>query len=221
MNPYVDFANQAIADLKKVGKSNRTGEIRKLSAKIHRQLKGIDFHEKMDICESFLEERTWALKIIGFDLAFRERKKYTLETFDRFEKWLFEYVNDWGDCDDFGVHALGAIIMDYPELYDRILIWCSSDNFAVRREAAVCLIYSARNDVIDFSKLTKISDMLMDDDHYLVQKGYGWMLKEYSVLHPSEVETYLKKNVQKMTRTAYRYAIEKMERAVKQELMSL
>jgi 3-methyladenine DNA glycosylase AlkD len=130
-------------------------------------------------------------------------------------------VKTWGDCDDFCVHALGSIVLDYPELFDRVLKWCEDSNYVVRRAAAVSLIYSIRKSCFDSQKVFMISDHLMKDEHYLVLKGYGWMLKEYSVREEKAVEDYLRKNVHDMPRLAYRYAVEKLDKGVKRELMSL
>lgn len=44
----------------------------------------------------------------------------------------------------------------------------------------------------------------------MVQKGYGWLLKESSRLHQKEVFDYVMKNKSKMPRIALRYAIELM-----------
>jgi len=43
----------------------------------------------------------------------------------------------------------------------------------------------------------------------MVQKGYGWMLKEASKLHQDDVFQYILKHRKEMPRTALRYAIEK------------
>ena len=61
----------------------------------------------------------------------------------------------------------------------------------------------------------------MDDPHYLVQKGYGWLLKEASILYHDSVIRYLEKNVTKMSRTAFRYALEKLPKDEKERLMEL
>jgi len=44
----------------------------------------------------------------------------------------------------------------------------------------------------------------------MVQKGYGWMLKEASKKHQEEVFQFVLKHRNIMPRTALRYAIEKM-----------
>ena len=56
----------------------------------------------------------------------------------------------------------------------------------------------------------EIADILFQDNDDLVQKGYGWMLKEASRMHQAEVFEYVMRNKATMPRTALRYAIEKM-----------
>jgi 3-methyladenine DNA glycosylase AlkD len=65
----------------------------------------------------------------------------------------------------------------------------------------------------------EISDTLLSDGDDIVQKGYGWLLKEESRLHQKEVFDYVVKNRGVMPRTALRYAIELMPKELKAEAM--
>jgi hypothetical protein len=49
----------------------------------------------------------------------------------------------------------------------------------------------------------------------MVQKGYGWLLKEASRRHQKEVFDYVMRNRKSMPRTALRYAIELMPKELK------
>jgi 3-methyladenine DNA glycosylase AlkD len=53
----------------------------------------------------------------------------------------------------------------------------------------------------------------------MVQKGYGWLLKEASRKHTDEVFAYVMRNKRSMPRTALRYAIELMPKEHKAEAM--
>jgi len=53
----------------------------------------------------------------------------------------------------------------------------------------------------------------------MVQKGYGWMLKEASNKYPKEVFDYVMRNKKEMPRTALRYAIEKLSPEFRREAM--
>jgi 3-methyladenine DNA glycosylase AlkD len=54
----------------------------------------------------------------------------------------------------------------------------------------------------------------------MVQKGYGWLLKEASKAHQQQVFDYVMKWKAKMPRTALRYAIEKMPVEMRRQAMS-
>jgi len=68
-------------------------------------------------------------------------------------------------------------------------------------------------------EIIRIADRLLLDKDDMVQKGYGWMLKEASEQHPDEVYQYVLKHRKDMPRTALRYAIEKMPPEMKAEAM--
>ena len=55
-----------------------------------------------------------------------------------------------------------------------------------------------------------IAEAILLDADNMVQKGYGWMLKEASKTHQSQVFDFIMKYRLQMPRTALRYAIEKM-----------
>jgi 3-methyladenine DNA glycosylase AlkD len=73
----------------------------------------------------------------------------------------------------------------------------------------VTLILPARKGMF-LEDVLEISDILLRDKDDLVQKGYGWMLKEASKSHQEEVFEYIMAKKDEMPRTALRYAIEKM-----------
>ncbi len=66
----------------------------------------------------------------------------------------------------------------------------------------------------------EISDLLLADGDDLVQKGYGWLLKEESRKHPQAVFDYVVRNRAFMPRTALRYAIELMPKERKAQAMT-
>jgi 3-methyladenine DNA glycosylase AlkD len=68
-------------------------------------------------------------------------------------------------------------------------------------------------------EILEIADSLLEDRDDLVQKGYGWMLKEASRLHQKEVFDYVMRKKTAMPRTALRYAIEKMPAELRQRAM--
>lgn len=196
-----------------------TGQVRSISANLYRELDNRNIGYVLECCGELLEERTWALSIIAYDWAFRVRDQYNEETFFLFESWLKRYVRDWYDCDDFCTHALGALVSQNNTLFPHIIKWTRHPDFWVRRASAVSLIYPIRKDRYQDINPFLISDALMNDDHYLVLKGYGWMLKVLSQKNPKSVFDYLMENKEVMPRIAFRYALEKLEIKQKEILM--
>ncbi|MEO0086072.1 MAG: DNA alkylation repair protein, partial [candidate division WOR-3 bacterium] len=71
-----------------------------------------------------------------------------------------------------------------------------------------------------FEQAYRMADILLRDEDDMVQKGYGWLLKEMANLRPREVFEFVLKRKDRMPRTALRYAIEKMPPAWKKQAMA-
>lgn len=220
MKTFNEIRNYIDQELKNI-KHPVTKDIRDISRRAYQKIDNHDLSHMIDICNHLLETNIWHYKTIAFDMIFKVRNQYQKETFDIFEKWLYDYINDWGDCDDFCTHAFGHLLMMYPELFPKTLTWKNHEKFAVRRATAVILIYPIRKNRYQSFDPLLVSDMLMHDEHYLVLKGYGWLLKVLSQKDPLTVYKYLQENYHHMPRVAFRYAVEKLNKTQKDDLMSL
>ena len=219
MNTYKEIKKYIDAELALI-KRPITKDIRHIAHKVYLTIDK-DLTHVIDLCDQLLKTEKWHYKTIAFDIIFKVKKQYTKQTFDVFESWLLTYIHDWGDCDDFCTHAFGYLLMIYPDLFPRILTWIDHPNFAVRRATAVILIYAIRKNRYEDFDILLISNLLMHDEHYLVLKGYGWMLKVLSQKEPITVYDYLEKNHHQMPRVAFRYALEKLSKEQKNTLMRL
>jgi len=137
---------------------------------------------------------------------------YEPEDLKIFEMWIDNYISNWAACDTFCNHTVGAFIEKYPEYLSVLKKWAKSDNRWMRRAAAVSLI---------LKDIFEIADILLLDTDDMVQKGYGWMLKEASKINQEKVFNFVMKNKKNMPRTALRYAIEKMPKELKLQAMRL
>jgi hypothetical protein len=74
------------------GKHLKTGDIRKLSAKLFKTINDKSKEYIFTVCDEFLEQHNWAMGVIAFDFAYRMKEQYDKNTFVIFEKWLEKYV---------------------------------------------------------------------------------------------------------------------------------
>ncbi len=145
-------------------------------------------------------------------------KDFEPNDFKVFESWIDKYIDNWAECDTFCNHTLGAFIKKYPEFVEKLKLWTKSKNRWLKRAAAVSLIVPAKEGKF-LKDAFEIADSLLQDQDDMVQKGYGWLLKEESRKHPKEVFVYLMKYQKVMPRTAFRYALEKMPEDLKKKAM--
>ncbi len=192
--------------------------VRKIAKDYFNEIKNEDKKEVFALCEELLRSDYCEEAFIAFDWAYQVRNYYSEDDFFTFERWIENYVNNWAKCDTLCNHSVGSFVEKFPAYIANLKTWTTSDNRWVRRAAAVTLILPARKG--NFLKdVFEISDSLLTDKDDLVQKGYGWMLKEASKSHQQEVFEYVMRNKKDMPRTALRYAIEKFPTELRAKAM--
>lgn len=165
----------------------QTKQFRDIAAKYKKNIQEWPMTEVYAICEILLKKETRAHTIIAYQILYDNTKKYDEESYKVFENFLYRYIKDWWDCDDFMTHAYMSLFKKYPEQINNIFDWIQSDNFAVRRSAPVALIRLSQANQVQFSVIKDVCEALLNDEHYLVQKGYGWLLKESVKNYKKEV----------------------------------
>jgi 3-methyladenine DNA glycosylase AlkD len=193
--------------------------VKKIATKYFREIKDRDKKEIFSLCENLLQANYGEEAFIAFEWSYSLRSQYVPEDFAIFERWMSKYVDNWAKCDTLCNHTLGSFVEMYPEFIENLLGWARSENRWLRRASAVTLILPTRKGA-SLEEVFEISDILLEDRDDMVQKGYGWLLKEASKKHKDEVFDYVMRWKAKMPRTALRYAIEKMPANLRNEAMA-
>ncbi len=183
--------------------------------------KGVKERPKPEIfalCEDLYQSGYMEESFIVSNWAHALSGRYEREDLTVFRHWIDTYITNWASCDGFCNHTMGDFIEQYPEFTDELKRWTQSENRWMRRAAAVSLIVPAKHGMF-LNESMEIADLLLTDGDDMVQKGYGWLLKEASRKHTDEIFSYVMKNRKKMPRTALRYAIELMPKVLKAEAM--
>lgn len=193
-------------------------EVRKIGMVFFKQVKDFPKQDVFDLCEELWQSQYIEEAIVACVFSESLHAKYEPSDFAVFESWVRNYVPNWAVCDTLCNQTIGRFIMKYPEYIHHLKHWTKSSNQWVRRASAVTLIVPAKKGMF-IKDIFEIADLLLLDDHDMVQKGYGWMLKCASQVHLKEVYNYVFSKKAIMPRTALRYAIEKMPENLRAEVM--
>ena len=196
----------------------KSAQVKKIAAKYFREIRDRDKNEIFTLCENLLQANFGEEAFIAFEWAYSLRRAYEPGDFQVFERWVDQYVDNWTKCDTLCNHTLGSFVEMYPQFIENLESWARSENRWLRRASAVTLILPARKGMF-LKEIFEIADVLLEDKDDMVQKGYGWMLKEASKKHQAEVFDYVMSKKARMPRTALRYAIEKMPVEMKRRAM--
>ena len=196
----------------------KTATVIAIAKKYWKEIKTRNKQEIFALCEELYQSGYMEESFIVSEWAHALTGRYEREDLAVFRRWIDTYITNWASCDGFCNHTMGDFIEQYPECTEELKRWTQSENRWMRRAAAVSLIVPAKHGKF-LEESMAIADLLLTDTDDLVQKGYGWLLKEASRKHTDEIFSYVMKNKRVMPRTALRYAIELMPKDLKAEAM--
>lgn len=117
------------------------------------------------------------------------------------------HINNWDLVDSSADKIIGDYLLDKDQ--STLYKLAKSDNLWERRMAIMATFRFIKNN--QFKDTLKLSVLLLNDDHELIHKAVGWMLRETGKINLSIEEDFLKNHYKKMPRTMLRYAIEKFD----------
>ena len=159
------------------------------------------------------EERLAALMILveKYKKADSKNKKAIIDFYLKNAK----NINNWDLVDLTADKILG----DYLFNKDKLILFrlAKSDNLWERRIAVISTFYFIKNK--KYGDTFKIVEILLKDNHDLIHKAAGWMLREVGKRNEGKLCKFLDKNYKIMPRTMLRYAIERLNKGKKKVYM--
>ncbi|HEY8901206.1 MAG TPA: DNA alkylation repair protein [Chthoniobacterales bacterium] len=149
------------------------------------------------------EERLLALLVLvrRYQRRASERERL-VETFLREKK----FVNNWDLVDSSAPLLLGPWLLDRDRsILDRL---AASPSLWDRRIAILATFAFIRAG--DFSTTLALAKTLLPDEHDLMHKAVGWMLREVGNRDEAVLRTFLDQHAASAPRTLLRYAIERL-----------
>jgi len=129
-----------------------------------------------------------------------------------------KHVRDWATCDGLSSQVIRKLIASDPQKAEEIKAWSPCSNDWKQRASCVSFVCLARhgqhNDLI-----LQIAHEVIQNPARFPQLGTGWVLRELSLADQEAVIDFIKENYNRFSREGLRYAIEKMSKSLKQELL--
>ena len=184
----------------------------RLIAKKHIDISITDM--KTLIQSKYHEERFLGLIILVNKYAKTKDKKNRNQLYKIYVS-SFKYINNWNLVDVTCPHVTGKHLIDK----DRTILykWAKSEDLWTKRIAMVSTFSFIRKN--DLEDTFKIAEILLHDEHDLIHKAVGWMLREAGKRDIKKEETFLKKYYKTMPRTMLRYSIEKFPETKRQKYL--
>ena len=116
-------------------------------------------------------------------------------------------INNWDLVDLSAPNIVGDFLFDKDK---KVLYGLANSNDLWKKRIAVVSTFSfiKKN---EFEDILAISELLLKDEHDLIHKAIGWMLREVGKREENILKDFLRKHYENIPRTTLRYAIEKFE----------
>jgi 3-methyladenine DNA glycosylase AlkD len=159
------------------------------------------------------EERLVALLILArrFDSADDELRERIVQTYLENTR----YVDNWDLVDTSAPTIVGAHLLDRSR--EPLARLARSESVWERRIAVVSTLAFIRAN--DYEETLRLARLLLRDEHDLIRKAVGWMLREVGKRDEPRLIAFLELHAHEMPRVMLRYAVERLDAPIRRELL--
>ena len=128
-------------------------------------------------------------------------------------------INNWDYVDTSAPNLSGNFMFETAEDKGRgiFLALAESQNLWLRRVAVISTFYHIRQN--EFEITLELGKMLLNDQHHLIQKAVGWMLREIGKRDEKVLLEFLDAHHKAMPRIMLSYSIEKLSKTLKKHYL--
>ena len=171
--------------------------------------------------ETLLESRVHDVRVGAvsiMDWQARDRKTPAERRRDLFELYIRRHdrINTWDLVDRSAIWVVGEWLVDKPR--DVLYTLAESAAPMERRTAILSTVAFIRRGELDDTY--RIAERLLHDDEDLVHKAVGWMLREAGKRDEPRLLAFLDAHAATMPRVTLRYAMEKLEKGVRDRYLA-
>lgn len=183
---------------------------------IARQYRDLEVHDLSRLLDSEWHEARLVALMIAVD-RFRRADAQERKAIYGFYLKKTARINNWDLVDLSAYHIAGEYLKDRSRAPLRRL--ARSRSLWERRIAIVATYAFIRSGELE--ETLRIAEMLLDDEHDLIHKAVGWMLREVGKRDVATLRAFLDRYAPRMPRTALRYAIERFPPAVRRRYLAI
>lgn len=183
--------------------------------KVCREFRKLSLAEVQKLLDSPIHEHRLAAVIILSD-QFKNNQK---EIYEFYLNNVYEgRINNWDIVDSSARKIMGPYLFNKPR--DILFKLASNDDIWQRRVAVISTFYFISHG--DASTAIELAEKLLKDDHDLIHKAVGWMLREVGGrVDEGILLDFLNTNAVQMPRTMLRYSIEKLPESKRKYYLNL
>jgi 3-methyladenine DNA glycosylase AlkD len=181
---------------------------------IAKEFKNLNYNDIKELLASKIHEN----RMIGLLILLGKFKKGDEDEKEKIFKFYIRNrkgINNWDLVDITAPKIVGEHLLERDK---KVLYKFAKSKILWERRIAILSTFTFIR-AGKFETTYELSDILLDDDHDLIHKAVGWMLRETGKKDLHAEEKFLQSRYKKMPRTMLRYAIEKFPKVKRKKYL--